>query len=643
MAEMPAPALQRAPALAWCLALYPRLSRRARRRMAALLVAAALLAQPLVGDARGDRATIAVGGNVRAPVAVHAPAGPPGGSGGANPYANPAVGRALAALGLDAPAAPAAPDNTPAGSEFQVNTYTSSEQRRPSVALDDDGDFVVVWQSNGSGGTDTSLHSIQGQRYNAAGTAVGSQFQVNTYTTSDQIYPSVAMDADGDFVVVWQSFGSGGTDTDGFSIHGQRYNAAGTAAGSEFQVNTYTTSHQRFPAVAMDADGDFVVVWQSNGSGGTDTVFYSIQGQRFNAAGTAQGSQFQVNTYTTDNQFFPRVALDADGDFAVVWHSYGSGGTDTSSTSVQGQRFNAAGTAQGSQFQVNTYTTTAQAFPAVAMDADGDFVVAWESYGSGGTDTDSFSIQGQRYTATGTPVGSQFQVNTYTTTAQRRLAVAMDADGDFVVAWRSEGSGGSDTDLYSIQGQHYDAAGTPVGSQFQINTYTTGNQLFPSVAMDADGDFAVVWESDGSGGTDSSFESIQAQRYISANPQPPTAVDLRYFRAIGLDDRAILVWETASEVDTVGFNVLRAAGAGGPWTQVNASLIPAEGGAASGRTYVLRDAPRPGDWHYRLEDVGADGKRGAHPAAEVRVGPGAEGRAVFLPSAETGSLPEAMP
>ena len=29
------------------------------------------------------------------------------------------------------------------------------------------GDFVVVWDSDGSYGTDTSRHSIQGQRYDA--------------------------------------------------------------------------------------------------------------------------------------------------------------------------------------------------------------------------------------------------------------------------------------------------------------------------------------------------------------------------------------------------------------------------------------------------------------------------------------------
>ena len=100
--------------------------------------------------------------------------------------------------------------------------------------------------------------------------------------------------------------------------------------GSQFQVNTYTTSYQRVPAVSLSADGDFVVVWESNGSGGGDTSGSSVQGQRYAAGGTALGGQFQVNAYTTNGQGAAAVSLSAAGDFVVVWESNGSSGGDTS-------------------------------------------------------------------------------------------------------------------------------------------------------------------------------------------------------------------------------------------------------------------------------------------------------------------------
>ena len=67
---------------------------------------------------------------------------------------------------------------------------------------------------------------MQGQRYDANGTPVGDEFQVNTYTANDQFVSflsSVASDSKGNFVVVWESDGSPGTDTSGFSVQGQRY------------------------------------------------------------------------------------------------------------------------------------------------------------------------------------------------------------------------------------------------------------------------------------------------------------------------------------------------------------------------------------------------------------------------------------
>jgi hypothetical protein len=86
------------------------------------------------------------------------------------------------------------------------------------------------------------------------------------------------MDADGDFVVTWYSY-----DQDGSSggIFGQEYQADGTPRGEEFQVNTYTFIHQLTPAVAVDADGDSIIVWQSYQPNFT----HDVLGQRYAGPG----------------------------------------------------------------------------------------------------------------------------------------------------------------------------------------------------------------------------------------------------------------------------------------------------------------------------------------------------------------------
>jgi hypothetical protein len=405
--------------------------------------------------------------------------------------------------------------NAPIGAEFQVNTYTTLRQYDPSVSVDTDGDFVVVWTSSGSSGSDTSDRSIHGQRYDASGNAIDAEFQVNTYTTLRQYVPSVSVDTDGDFVVVWTSSGSSGSDTSDRSIQGQRYDASGNAIDAEFQVNTYTTSYQWGPSVSVDADGDFVVVWSSlygTANDGND-AYHAIQGQRYDASGNVIGSEFQVNTLDFGKQILPSVAAAADGDFVVVWESEH---INDYHLLIQGQRFDASGNTVGAEFQVSNDTTTYPSYqenPKVAVDADGDFVVVWDRNGSAGSDTSGRSIQGKRYDASGNVVGAQFQVNSYTTSTQSHPSVAMSAGGDFVVSWGSNGSAGTDTDNQSIHAQRYDASGNTIGAEFQVNTYTTSGQGAPSVAVDTDGDFVVVWSSNGSSGNDDSGGSIQGQRY----------------------------------------------------------------------------------------------------------------------------------
>ena len=390
----------------------------------------------------------------------------------------------------------------PVGDQFQVNTYTTSNQGVPSVAIDPLGNFVAVWQSTGSFGNDSSTHSVQAQRYNASGAPQGGQLQVNTYTTAAQTAGDVAMDGQGNFVVVWESNGSAGTDTSQESIQAQRFDSDGNPVGVEFQVNTYTTDEQEDPAVAMDSLGNFVVIWESYGSDGTDDDYNSIQGQLYDTDGDPVGGEFQVNTFTTSRQESAAVAADGQGNFIVVWQS--------NLENIQGQIYDVSGAAVGGEFEIQT--TGYGDNPAVAANSVGNFVVAWQTEEGGGTDTSRTSIEAQRYDANGNPVGGQFQVNTYTTDWQEKSTVAMDSQGNFIIAWKSDGSLGTDLDGDSVQAQYFDTSGTPVGGEFQVNTYTPADQSDPVVRMTGQGNFVVVWDSFASP-TDTSSRSVHGQRY----------------------------------------------------------------------------------------------------------------------------------
>jgi hypothetical protein len=349
-----------------------------------------------------------------------------------------------------------------------------------------------------SSSQDGSGWGIYARRYNAAGVPLGNEFQVNTYTLDNQFSARVAIDSSGNFVIVWESKFQDGS---GYGIYGQRYNSAGVPLGGEFRINTTTTNDQDNPFIAMAPNGNFVVVWVSDLQDGS---MRGIFGQRYDAAGFPQGGEFQVNTYTTNDQKQPGVAMDANGNFVVVWESFGQDGGDKG---IYAQRFNALAVPQGSEFRVNTFTANEQSSSWISMTPTGEFVITWSSTGQDGS---GFGIFAQRYNAAGVPQGSEFKCNTYTSSDQIYSTVAIAPNGDFVVGWESFGQDGSGRGTY---GQRYNAAGVPQSGEFQINTYTTDNQFGPFLATDALGNFIAAWTSYGQ---DGSAEGVFGKRYDAA-------------------------------------------------------------------------------------------------------------------------------
>ena len=145
-------------------------------------------------------------------------------------------------------------------------------------------DELIIQQQRHRQRFNHETEQIMARRYNAAGTALGNEFQVSTNgvgTNFEVTRPDLAMDANGDFVVVFTANTTQGGDDSDFSVHGKRYRADGTELGTQFLVNSYTTNRQFLPTVASDPEGDFLVAWQSAGSPGGDASFTSIQAQRF--------------------------------------------------------------------------------------------------------------------------------------------------------------------------------------------------------------------------------------------------------------------------------------------------------------------------------------------------------------------------
>jgi hypothetical protein len=378
------------------------------------------------------------------------------------------------------------------GPEFRVNDVTLGFQYEPAVAADADGDFIVAWSSDYVDGSSTA---VMVRRYDRAGHRIGGELQVNTFTPGYQIQPAVGVHPSGSFVVTWVSDQIGAEH----DIFAQRFDAAGARVGGEFQVNTYTPNQQRGPEVAVGAGGEFVILWSSYGYG-ADT---HVAGQRFDAAGNRVGGEFRV----TDDTAYHRLSAAAarpGGGFVVAWETYPEA-VDPSS-GIVARLFDAAGAPVAAEFPVNTHTANSQTDADLAIDAAGNFVVVWEGWAQDDAPNADPGIFGQRFDSAGGRLGGEFRVNTFTTGPQDRPSVAREPGGAFVVTWRS----GQDLDLTEVLGQRFSPSGTPIGPEFLVNTFTTFEQEQGVVAALGGAEFVVAWTSYGQDGFG---PGVYAQRF----------------------------------------------------------------------------------------------------------------------------------
>ncbi len=112
--------------------------------------------------------------------------------------------------------------------------------------------------------------------------------------------------------------------------------------------------------------------------------------------------------------------------------------------------------------------------------------------------------------------GTEFQVNTNTSGNQQSPSIASHHDGGFIVTWQSEGQDGNSTGIF---GQRFDVNGVRFGNEFQINNYTIGSQSYPKITSKDDGEFIVTWQSYGQDGDNS---GIYGQRYDINNTRNGT-------------------------------------------------------------------------------------------------------------------------
>ncbi len=409
---------------------------------------------------------------------------------------------AVSFLGVFAPSAGRA-EPLDKSFEFKVNSNPELSVYQPQVAADADGDFVVVWNGTDFDPGDPT-HQASARRYTREGVPIGEDFRLSP-TSAFASSPDVAMDAAGNFVIVWSDTVTSGNDNDSYSIQMHRFNADGTPDGGPVQVNTLTAGAQRGPIVAMNSAGQGIVAWA-----GPDRA------RRFDATGALQGAEFALGGVGLSS-----VAVSESGVAIAAW---------TESLSAHAALFGADGTAIGTTFRLDDPLDPPLAAlydVDVVFDSATTFLAIWSRADQVSGD-DVFARMRRFDTSTQPPTALGVEVSIPNSAGADRGApwqVAVATDGRILVYWAPISDFGAQrTSTVSLR--LYDSDLQPVETEFRLPDEPLLAEVFPlypSIASNGRGGFIAIW-----GRQDYSLgigvTTVQARRLLPSQAANPTGI-----------------------------------------------------------------------------------------------------------------------
>lgn len=373
-----------------------------------------------------------------------------------------------------------------------INHELKGEQLNPAIAMHKQtGSLVAVWEDDSSDkdgkGTkgakeDLENHDIAGRIFYGGGCEKVAQFTVNSTTKGDQMSPDVAMDKNGNFVVVWSD------DSDGngyYEIHMRGFDETGKERFKQTRVNSKSDGQQRNPSIAMAPDGHFVIAWEDESdSSATPQIF--IRG--FDADGNQAFADRNVDKLAGVNHH-PDIAMADDGSFVVTWDTAASADKDAD-IQVVAKGFKADGTDRYDKFTVNTTTAGVQRNPSIGMNAAGVFFIAYEdNYEK----VDDFRTKAAGYNPDGKALVADRNISNANENAVEPV-VCVDKSNHAVFAWSASARNKGDIRFRVLKDYNLDGSTrTAHRAVATDNNHTAGVQDQPTIGCTEDGKFAILW------------------------------------------------------------------------------------------------------------------------------------------------------
>ncbi|MCE9589307.1 MAG: hypothetical protein K8S99_02150 [Planctomycetes bacterium] len=281
------------------------------------------------------------------------------------------------------------------GSELRVDASSSDSKKvldadSPAVAMDPTGDFVIAWVGHAKAVVSAN---IPAQTYIHYGYSYGGAYdytprKIKLQDVTEAFTQQVIGTATE--TVMARRFAADVTPGPLTTVDSRDAKPLIPSRGDAQVENLVRTESAD---VAMDLTGNFVVGWHVSNykytaPSSSNSYFYSIDAtgdqlfyRRFNTASAAQGAAAGVLPASYPSSIFSdmHVASDRGGNFTVSWIakdlSYGD--NYDLAVDMQARRFNAAGKAIESAFNVATFNVGNSADAAVDILSTGNLLFAW--------------------------------------------------------------------------------------------------------------------------------------------------------------------------------------------------------------------------------------------------------------------------
>lgn len=365
---------------------------------------------------------------------------------------------------FSAPASPALGNSV---SSMSWTNNAAAIAMYPDLKVSSAGNGLAVWWT--STGTNTSV--IQAQWLNSETSATNISSTTGSATT-----PKVAVDANGNAIVVWMQ-----TDNQITNLWVNRYTAGGWGVAQ--QVTNYTSATvgpSNVPSIAIDGAGNAVIMWNQSTVGSSHFDVYT---SRYSVANNSWSAPALLSS-GINSAYGYKVVSNSKGHVALIYcqNTAGTGGNgDASDVWV------ATGTTTGgftTHTQVSSGPNPFDGAASLAIDPDGDIIAEWLQSDNAGYDVWVSLLPSGGTWSTPQTITNMVSGECYFP------EVVMDQYGNAFATWEQQ----SDTSQY-IAVSRYDAGSGVWGAPAQIganiaNMYAFGPQ---HIAVDLSGNATLVW------------------------------------------------------------------------------------------------------------------------------------------------------